>query len=230
MNEIKIGQKFGQLTVKERGADYIYPNRKKRLKRWLCKCDCGNTKIIKASEITRSKGLSCGQCGVNTYDLSGEYGIGYTTKGKLFYFDKEDYDKIKNYSWSLTKLGYLIAYEKGSDNEFVYLHRLILGLNKMDKFDVDHINHKVNDNRKENLRICTHQDNIMNSKLAKNNTSGVTGVRFETSFNKWIACIMLNYKTIHLGLYDDFDDAVKARKEAEEKYFGEYAYKEGDNI
>ena len=33
----------------------------------------------------------------NTYDLSGEYGIGYTSKGEEFYFDLDDYDKIKDY-------------------------------------------------------------------------------------------------------------------------------------
>ena len=39
----------------------------------------------------------------NVYDLSGEYGIGYTLKGEEFYFDLEDYDKIKDYCWHINK-------------------------------------------------------------------------------------------------------------------------------
>ena len=39
----------------------------------------------------------------NTYDLSGEYGIGYTTKGEKFLFDLEDYEKIKDYCWCVDK-------------------------------------------------------------------------------------------------------------------------------
>jgi hypothetical protein len=67
----------------------------------------------------------------------------------------------------------------------------------------------------------------MNSKISKNNKSGVTGVRFDSSINKWIAQISINFKTIHIGTYSDFDTAVFARKTAETKYFGEYAYKKG---
>ncbi len=133
---------------------------------------------------------------------------------------------IKTYSWSKTKSGYLLAYVKGLNKKYVYMHRLILGLSDDSNFDVDHQNHNTSDNKKENLRICTHQENIMNSTLAQNNKSGFTGVRFDLNTNKWISNIAYNYKTIYLGSFSDFEDAVKARKEAEEKYFGEYAYKE----
>ena len=46
--------------------------------------------------------------------------------------------------------------------------------------------------------------------------------------NKWIAQITVNYKNIHLGRYENIEDAIKARKEAEVKYFGEYRYKGED--
>ena len=46
----------------------------------------------------------------NTYDLTGEYGIGYTSKDEEFYFDLEDYDKIKDYCWRITMQGYVRAY------------------------------------------------------------------------------------------------------------------------
>jgi hypothetical protein len=62
----------------------------------------------------------------------------------------------------------------------------------------------------------------MNKRLLDSNISGVAGVRFENK--KWVAYIKVNYKKIWLGAFDNFEDAVNARKVAEEKYFGEYSY------
>ena len=92
--------------------------------------------------------------------------------------------------------------------------------------DVDHIYHKLYDNRKSQLRIVTHSNNIKNQKLNKHNTSGVTGVSYSKKNNNWESYINTNRQRIHLGHYKNFDDAVKARKNAEQKYFGEYAYVE----
>ena len=64
----------------------------------------------------------------------------------------------------------------------------------------------------------------MNSKLPNNNTSGIKGVCWNKNYQKWFAYIKINQKSINLGYFINFDDAVKARKEAEEKYFGEYSY------
>ena len=222
---VGIGYKFGKFTVEKQvnKPEHVKHN----CRYWLCRCECGNERILPTAEINRKGYLSCGKCSKNIYDLSGNFGVGYTTKNEQFYFDLEDYDKIKDYTWSKTSSGYLIAYIKGSNNQYVYMHRLIVGLDNCDDYDVDHSNHNTCDNQKENLRICTHQNNIMNSKLSKNNKSGITGVRLDSSMNKWIAQITFECKTIYLGTYDNFEDAVKARKEAEEKYFGEYAYKKG---
>lgn len=107
------------------------------------------------------------------------------------------------------------------------MHRLIMNA-PSDKF-VDHINHKRNDNRKHNLRFVTNQQNLMNGKVRATNTSGVTGVVRRRDRDKWQASITINYKTINLGSYNTFEDAVKARKEAEEKYFGEYSYNNSIN-
>ena len=178
------GYEFGNFKVIRRAEKPQHIKNSGRY--WLCQCKCGNKRIINTADIKRKSFLSCG-CGRNNnqYDLSGKYGVGYTTKGEPFYFDLDDYEKIKDYTWSKTKDGYLLAYIKGSNNEFVYQHRLILGLGKKDEYDVDHENHKIFDNRKENLRICTHQNNMRNSKISKNNTSGVTGVRYEENCCKW---------------------------------------------
>lgn len=108
--------------------------------------------------------------------------------------------------------------------KFVYMHRLLCGLYNGEKYDVDHMNHQRHDNRKNNIRICSHKNNNRNLAISKNNTSGVTGVRYDNSAHKWYATIMVNYKSISLGYFDDFSEAVKCRYEAEEKYFGKYSY------
>ena len=103
----------------------------------------------------------------------------------------------------------------------VRFHRFILG-ELCSNMVVDHINHNTLDNRKENLRICTQHQNTMNCSLSINNKSGCAGVSFSSKLNKWRSYIMVNRKQIHLGCFENIEDAISIRKEAEERYFGEY--------
>ena len=99
----------------------------------------------------------------NTYDLSGEYGVGYTQKGYEFYFDLEDYDLIKDYCWRVGTHGYIECHRNKS---VVSMHRLILNVTDR-KLQVDHIYHHKNDNRKSQLRIVTNRQNSRNQSLGK---------------------------------------------------------------
>lgn len=113
----------------------------------------------------------------------------------------------------------------------MFLHHLVMGISKIKKgYYVDHINHQPRyehkiDNRKQNLRIVTPSQNTMNSNIRSNNKTKVTGVYYDKSRKKWKANIKINYKTISLGRFDNFENAVIARKKAEKEYFGEYAFK-----
>lgn len=153
--------------------------------------------------------------------MSGEYGIGYTFKNEEFYFDLEDYDKIKNYCWLINKNGYVISKE---NNKEILMHRIIM--NCKDDMVVDHKHGKMtrNDNRKNNLRVATRSNNACNHDIHKNNTSGASGVNWSKKENKWMARIAINHKRINLGSFLNFEDAVNARKQAEEKYFGEWSF------
>lgn len=133
----------------------------------------------------------------------------------------EDYDKIKNYYWYINDKGYITA----SDDFRTKQHRLIMELEDGDGNVVDHINHNKLDNRKQNLRICKHMNNLWNHKIGIKNTSGVSGVNWHNQNDKWQVRIGYKGKEIYLGTYDNFDEAVEVRKEAEKKYFGKYAYK-----
>ncbi len=151
------------------------------------------------------------------YDLSGEYGIGTTSKGYTFLFDLEDYDLIKNRNWYVNSRGYI----QSSALPQVKMHRLIMGVTDPNMY-IDHINHDKTDNRKSNLRIVTNQQNQRNKKPI--NKSGYAGVSWHKNKKKWMSHITVDKKQIYLGIFDDIDDAIKARQLGEDKYFGEYAY------
>lgn len=135
--------------------------------------------------------------------------------------DNEDIQMLKEYTWYLHKNGYIIS-NTGSKNG-IKIHRLIM--NAPEDKVVDHISHNKLDNRKSNLRICTQSENTMNKSKHKNNTSGVTGVGWYKKYNKWRARIDVNKKSILLGYFDTYEEAVESRRKAEIKYFGEYRNK-----
>lgn len=147
-----------------------------------------------------------------------------TNSNKEFYFDEEDFEIVKKFAW-FEYNGYIATnnYKLSDYPKLLKLHRLVMQEKYPTKF-IDHINHNKLDNRKQNLRITTGSQNSMNHKIFKNNTSGVSGVYFSKSENKWKAKIIVNYKKINIGSFDYYEDAVVARKLDEEKYFGKYSY------
>lgn len=230
MVENLIGQRFGFLIVVERAEDHISCSGRKRI-RWRCLCDCGKYTNVLATNLKQGNIISCGcykkevidfKKKYNNYDLSGEYGVGYTSKGEEFYFDLEDYDKIKNFTWYKNDQGYLVAHVDEQKN--IRMHRIIM--EAPNDYEVDHVHGKAtrHDNRKFNLRLATHAQNNWNKDKLITNTSGYRGVSWDESHGKWASQIECNHKHIHLGFFSDIQEAYETRLKAEEKYFGEYSY------
>lgn len=86
------------------------------------------------------------------------------------------------------------------------------------EYQIDHINRKRNDNRWQNLRHVTRSCNIKNTGLKSNNTSGVTGVSWWSTQNRYGVYINHKEKPVYVGKFKVFNDAVFARWEAEIKY------------
>lgn len=224
-------KKFGRLTIL-----YRIENNKCGQTRWHCRCDCGNEIDVFGGNLRKGHTRSCGclkneqiqKCSIkqNEYKFTDDYITAKTSNGIEFYVDKDDEWVFARYCWSIDGHGYIKACERGTHDK-VWIHRLIVDC--PDGYIVDHINGNPLDNRKSNLRVATRSQNNMNRKIQSNNNSGVTGVSFYQRKNMWSSEILVNKKKIHIGYFDKFDDAVAARKKAEEKYFGEYSFDNSRN-
>ncbi len=146
----------------------------------------------------------------------GMIGYGRLSTGEVFCFDAEDYRKISDRTWYKCNAspGYV------GDRKGFCIHRVILAA--PEGCEIDHINLNPLDNRKSNLRICTHQQNQCNQPLQRNNTSGATGVHYYTARGKYRARIKYFQRELHLGYFSTFLEAAQARNVGVKILFGEY--------
>ena len=139
----------------------------------------------------------------------------------------EDFERVSRLRWRRWvgpgEIPYVIWRSKKNQRTVeVRLHRFILGLKKGEPM-VDHANGDTFDNRRDNLRVCTAQQNIANKKPSTSNKSGFKGVWWRKAKRKWVASIKISGKQIWLGSYAIKADAARAYNLAAVKFFGEFA-------
>ena len=144
------------------------------------------------------------------YYFNGYVIVETKNKQKIF-LDIEDYKRLNGKSICVHKSGYAIFWDKVS----IKLHRFVM--NCPDNMQIDHINRNKLDNRKCNLRICTNLENANNKGIYKNNKVNCKGVSIYNGI--YTSRIQYNGKRIFLGNFKSLDEAIKARKKAEDKYF-----------
>lgn len=209
----------------------------KRVKEhWICICMlCGNMVSVSGDNIRSG---NSGGCGCDRSEkmrrimskrndiikVDSGYEIVARNTGNRFKIDAEDLELAKGYCWHETEYGYLAARDPVAD-KIIFLHRLLVyGDDALlnDGF-VDHINRDKRDCRRKNLRSCSAIENSRNKSISSRNTSGRVGVSFDKPTGKWRSYVSVKAKYISLGYYDSYEDAVRARIDGEQKYYGAFA-------
>lgn len=132
----------------------------------------------------------------------------------------QDLSICLKYKWHVMNSGYVVTYIAAGKYKQIclFMHNLIM--QPEPHLTVDHINGLKLDNRRENLRICTHSENSA-ARQVKTNSSGFRGVsRHGTN---WRAQIVVNYKHINLGTFKSAKEAAKAYDKAAREFFREFA-------
>lgn len=147
------------------------------------------------------------------------------SKGQVALVDDWRYEELNEYEWQALFSKHTQSYYATRSQmvcgkrEFFYMHRVVAGTPKGMK--TDHVNRKTLDNQEHNLRVCTNSQNMMNSGLRIDNTSGYKGVCKHRE--KWQAKIKVNKKYESLGVFSTPEEAAHAYDEGAKKYYGEFA-------
>jgi len=148
--------------------------------------------------------------------------------GHLFPIDAEDLPKISGYKWSVSSDGGDRMYVSTRiEGKKIYLHRFLLEA-PHDQW-VDHRNGDPLDNRKANLRLATHQQNMFNRRKShtfkgKPTASTFKGVSWDKSRGRYKAQIKKDRVNHYLGRFKDERSAAMAYYRAAQEMFGEFAH------
>lgn len=136
--------------------------------------------------------------------------------------DARDKAVLSEGSWYVDSLGYVAGEYRGQRTR---LHRVIAKAKKGQC--VDHINRNKLDNRRVNLRIATHAENLRNTKFRSNNTSGYRGVYLCKVTGRWRAQIRAEDRTRQLGRFRTAVAAARVYDLAARQLHGEFAVLNG---
>lgn len=218
------GLKFGRLTVIR---EYGYINDRVI---WECLCDCGNIVIVPTKRLTNGHTKSCG-CLKRERTREASY-IHGKSKSRIHKEWRGILHRCKNPSASHYEnyggRGIEVCEEWKGESGFINFYNWAVQNGYSDDLTLDR-----KDNNKgyspDNCRWVTHMENCHNRGVRKDSSTGYAGVQKRVYANgniKYRACITTNYKRVNLGQFDTLEEAIKARKIAEEKYWNK---KEGDN-
>jgi len=141
-------------------------------------------------------------------------------KGLFATVDDEDFDDLNQFKWHAvtihrsTYARRCIFKDGVRSKEFMHVRIMGISSRLVDHRDRDGLN-----NTRSNLRQVTHQQNMQNRSIDRRNKTGVSGVSWNKAMSMWRVFVGRAY----IGRFLNFDDAVAARKSAEQRIFGEYA-------
>ena len=186
---------------------------------WACHCDCKNFRLFTTNYLTKGLCVDCGCGALDRYSKANTKHGFAKRNGKLYTV----YVSMMSRCYCETSKSYELYGARGirvcdrwndisnffTDMEDTYQ----VGLS-LDREDVN------SDYSPENCSWKNNSWQNYNTRIKSNNSSGKTGVSFDTNSGKWAAYIQKDSKKIHLGSYSSLEDAIKARESAEIEYFG----------
>lgn len=154
------------------------------------------------------------------------------SNGLMVLVDEDDHDRLAAYAWHAMRnpVGCVYAFRQVRWTEdgvrriqTLYMHREVLGITDR-RVEVDHIDGQTLDNRRANLRTCTHGQNQRNYRRRKGGfSSQFKGVTWDKSRSLWVVKIKVNRKNVHLGRFADEVSAAKAYNAAALRLHGDFA-------
>lgn len=144
--------------------------------------------------------------------------------------DESYYEELSQYNWYVQKHGrtyraFRSEYErkdgKKINQKTIYLHRSIMKPKKRQM--IDHIDGNGLNNRRSNLRLCTHQQNCCNRPLRTGSFSGAIGVKWNRRIKRWKAYVSISKKRLLIGNYINKYEAILARNVSASFAYGEFA-------
>ena len=151
------------------------------------------------------------------------------TQGQVAMVDDADYEWLNQYKWYAHKRssgnGYDVIRKVRIEGKqrMLYMARYILDLDFGNPLEADHKNHRTLDNSRDNLRACTHQENVCNKKLLVGTMSQFKGVSRSKGNKKWRVRIGINNTVKCLGYFDSEIQAAKVYDKAAKVVHGDYA-------
>ena len=155
---------------------------------------------------------------VNEYEINGDVAVFKTTNG-VFKVDSVDVDLIKDRLWHFTKSNGVISNKRRAErgvgkSGHIKLHRLLMQPTK--DMDIDHINGDKRDNRRSNLRVVEHWQNMVNTKSRE-----MRNIERRTNSQTYCVRMKKSGKRYYIGNFATLRDAKAARDEAAKKIHGE---------
>lgn len=153
------------------------------------------------------------------------------TRGLSCIVDDEDYEFLMQWKWQAAPNGgghfYAARRSRLSDGRksgerqtMILMHRVLAATPK--DMVTDHINGKTLDNRRSNLRVATHTQNMQNRAKRKNTSSAHKGITWDGTRRKWAAVLQANNRTFFIGRFAREEDAAEAYAARAAKEFGEF--------
>lgn len=207
------GNVYGRLTVIEKG-----PSSDGKMTRWVCRCECGNERLVIGSNLKTGRQVSCGcldlerktKHGANTRGFTKPEWRAWQNIKKRCYYDKD----VQYEGYGMRGITVCDRWLNSFENFYADM-----GDRPSPKHSIDRIDTSGN-YEPDNCKWSTASEQIINQRMRKDNSSGCKGVSKDKKSGKWYAYISPgeNEKRIGLGYFTELEDAIEARKQAETKY------------